>query len=595
MLTEAVRALFGFEVKLEFHDIIDNLIRINIRNRAMKRVLIALGLMITSTAFSLTTNTSTQLAPLFDRIGDGGFKADTQDPLCQKYFNQGMVFFYGFDFLEAIRSFEASLKSDANCTRCRFGLALSLGSVTNAFTQGNEIARANQILTNAKSTDPVTQGLLDALRLRYKDIEQKKSEAAPTTHHCAKAEIDLPMQNKLAFSNALFELMQQYPQEQTIKALFAYSVLGTENWDLYDSLLHPKPYTSMMRSACKQVLAINPDHIGMIHYYIHATEWSKTPAVSLTYADKLESLAPLAEHLVHMPSHIYLRIGEYNKAVEQNLKAVQSYKDYTAVCRQQGFQPVVNFLNQHNYDFLFASALMAGREDVAQQTGDDIRTETPLEWLEKDKGFQRFYALKLYTIAHFGAWDQLKPLEPALVRFPYLKAMWEYTAALKALSLRKPGEFDKHFKAFMEASKNNNEDKKHKELFANNLSIAKEVLMANAERHNGHWEQAILHWHKANKMQGAAGDPPEWYFPTQLGLAYTFLDAKKWKQSVLAFKTTLEKYPDNGWALYGIAQAYMQLGQKDLANEYLAKFTEHWDVKATTLPITQGSDLFMPQ
>jgi tetratricopeptide (TPR) repeat protein len=558
----------------------------------MKR-LILLGFLAIS--FSTSLFATSLPAPLFESFADGSFKADTKNSLAQTYFNQGMVFFYGFDYLEAIRSFEAAVTLDKSCTICQIGLALSLGSITNAFIKGDEIDRANKILAQIKTTDPVAQGLVAALRLRYENVTQSMSIMQIHENkksHCAQGEIELPAKNKLAFSNALFALGQKFPHDLTIQALFAYSILGTENWDLYDSLLDIKPYTNMMINACKRILEVNPNHIGAIHYYIHATEWSAHRSDSLKYADHLPQLAPLAEHLVHMPTHIYLRLGDYNKAVNLNLKAVNAYKEYEAICNQQGFKPAINFLNQHNYNYLFAAAIVAGRADIAYQAAEDIRKETPLDWLNKGVFFQRFYALKFYSIAHFGIWEQLKPLEVPLQKYPYLQAMWAYANALHALALHHKNDFETFFQKFKKAVKENNSQAHYQKAFANNLAIANEVLLANKARLDSHWEQAIAHWYKATSLQKPAGDPPEWYFPTQLGLGYTFLDAQKPLQAILTFESSLESNPENGWALFGLAKAYGDLNQPEKAQEFLSRFKKAWHVQAIALPLQQGSDIF---
>ncbi len=530
-------------------------------------------------------------APIFDSIGDGGFQADTQNPQAQKYFNQGMVFFYGFDYLEAIRSFEASLSLDQNCSRCSIALALSLGSITNAFIIGDEISRANKILSQVKTQDPINQGLLNALQQRYKGVAQAESDSE-TSHHCAQGEIELPEANKLAFSNALFTLSKEFPDNLTIKSLFAFSVLSTDNWDFYNTLLDIKPYANMMVHSCLEVLEKNPDHIGAIHYLVHGTEWSKTPQSSLKYAENLAKLAPMAEHLVHMPSHIYLRVGDYNKAVAQNIQAVEAYKNYMTICKQQGFEPVVNFLNQHNYDFLFASSILAGRADLAFQTAENIRLITPAIWLDKSYGFQRFYALQYYAISHFGGWQHLKPLEKSLEKYPYLRAMWAYAEGLHALAMHNQKDYEIYFQVFIKAVEENNNPKfKHKE-FVNNLAIAKEVLLANKARMDKNWEQSLLHWHKAVSIQKSAGDPPEWYFSTILGLGYTFLDSGKPEQAILTFESSLNQYPENGWALFGIKMAYEQMHETAKAQEFENRFNKIWDKNAISLPIKQGSDLY---
>ncbi|MBA2651665.1 MAG: tetratricopeptide repeat protein [Tatlockia sp.] len=467
--------------------------------------------------------------------------------------------------------------------------------MSNAFIKGNELERANKIIVAAKPKDPLTQGLFDALGARYKNITRQIShiEVNPDKPHCAQSEIDLPLQNRLAFSNALFALTQKFPKEATIQALFAYSIFGTENWEFYDTLVDTRPYTKMMISACKHILKSNPNHIGAIHYYIHALEWSKDPKPALKYADKLASLAPLAEHLVHMPSHLYLRMGDYNKAVTQNLQAVESYKEYATICRKQGFQPEINFLNQHNYDFLFVSAIYSGRADIAYQTAKNMRKETPLSWLNQGVYFQRFYALKFYAIAHFGGWEKLQPLEKSLEKYPYLKAMWAYDKALQALAFHHFQNYNIFFEQFNKAAEENNSFPHYKKAFANNLAIAKEILLANKARNLSHWQEAIFHWYKATSLQKPAGDPPEWYFSTMLGLGYTFLDAHQPEQAILTFETSLESNPENGWALYGLAKAYTALNQPEKVNELRDRFEKIWHSQAVGLPIKQGSDLFL--
>lgn len=208
--------------------------------------------------------------------------------------------------------------------------------------------------------------------------------------------------------------------------------------------------------------------------------------------------------------------------------------------------------------------------------------------------FQRFYALKYFAIAHFGGWSQLKPLDSSLLKYPYLNAVWAYTKALQALTSNDLGRFNLYFQQFQQASKENNWHGANAKIFGNNLAIAKEVLLANKDRAAGRWEEAIAHWHSASTMQKAGGDPPEWYFPTTLGLGYTFLDAGKPAQAVLTFEASLSKYPENGWALHGLARAYKALGQADKANEFEDRFKKAWSPQSIPLPIKDGSDLFLP-
>ncbi|WP_367606107.1 hypothetical protein [Legionella sp. W05-934-2] len=522
------------------------------------------------------------LAPVFDGLGQAYFKADTQNKEAQTYFNQGMVLFYGFDYGESTRSFQASTKADPNCVRCYIGLALSMGSATNLFLKGDEPQKALKILEKAdslKPKNPIDLGLIQALKRRYQ-LSQTPSHAS-NGHHCAFLEVSLPAENNLAFANALHNLSLQHPDNTTIQTLFAYSVFAVENWDFYDNLLDIKPYALMMKQSLEKVLAIEPNHPGAIHYYIHLMEWSRHPEQAVKFANKLPELTPMAEHLVHMPTHIMIRMGEYQQAVDLNQKAVAVSDKYESLCRKQGFKPEVNLLNQHNLDYLLYSATLNANGDIAYQAALKLKNITPFNWLMKVPSLQRFHAELMLVIAHFGMWDALTSIPEPGIQYPYLKAIWSYAQALHAMQINDKASAKRYIRLFHQAAQANNQDTDTKDAFENNLKIAKNILLAHQADMNGNADKSIYFWHQAVATEKAGGDPPSWLFPASQGLGFAFLSAGKYQQAIATFQSDLKIHPHNIWSLTGIKQAYQAMGDKQNVASYQRKIEE---LKAGTLP-----------
>lgn len=526
-------------------------------------------------------------APLFEGIRKSYFTADTHSSLAQRYFNQGMVLFYGFDYLEAIRSFEAALKLDKHCERCRFALALSLGSVGNAKVKGDEVQRAQRLLQQAKPKDDLTNALITALKLRYRHLNK---QGKPEVHR--RPSIELPTKNNIDFADAMFALTKKYRDNQTVLNLFAFSVINVNEWLFYDDLLNPRPYTVMMINALEKALKINPDNVGSIHYFIHGVEWSSTPERALPYANRLGKLAPLAEHLVHMPTHIYLRLGDYPKAVKENVDAVLAYRNYEKQCRAQGFEPVMNFLDQHNYNFLFAASLFAGNQKVALEAAAGVKKTMSKAWAKEMPMMQRFSVFSYWAYAHFGLWNKVKSTPKPIKSQAYAYAMWAYIQGLYAVNQNDFNKAMSYLKIFNKAARRNNQHTETKTMFSNNLQIARLVLKANIAAHKQQWEKAITYWHRALMKERAIEEPPMWYFPIAQGLGFTFLKANKPEQAIDTFTADLKKHPNNGWSLFGLAEGYKALGNNAQYQKTMATFKKAWGETAVRLPIAQGSDIF---
>ena len=316
-------------------------------------------------------------APLFDGMGDHEHPITTRDPDAQRYFDQGLVIDFGFNHAESARSFRAAQTLDPECAMCFWGEALALGPNINVTSNGKvvmadddrrtafaAIQKAVELSGNASEAE---RDYINALAVRYNGDPSTPRE---------------PLDE--AYANAMRDLYEKYPDDDDAASLFAESLMNTMPWDYWTEDQNPKPRTEEVIAALETVLDRNPRHPMAIHLYIHAVEASTTPERAEGPADVLLDLVPGSGHLVHMPSHIYYRIGRYADASEANVRAAAVDEAYIAACNAQGFYPAAYY--PHNIHFLWASASMEGRSAVAIEAGEKVAANVRLEMIEEFPG-----------------------------------------------------------------------------------------------------------------------------------------------------------------------------------------------------------------
>ncbi|MBT6210330.1 MAG: hypothetical protein HOI35_09950, partial [Woeseia sp.] len=273
-------------------------------------------------------------APLFDGMGNHEHPITTKDPDAQRYFNQGLVIDFAFNHAESARSFRAAQTLDSECAMCYWGEALALGPNINVTSNGKVVmsdddrtsafAAVQKAVALRDTVSEAERDYIDALAIRY--------NGDPTTPR-------EPMDE--AYGDAMRELHAKYPNDDDAASLFAESLMNTMPWDYYVDPATPKPETKEVTTVLEAVMAANPKHPGALHLYIHVVEPSDTPGRGEFAADQLGPLSPGAGHLVHMPSHIYLRIGRYHDASVANEKAASADESYITQCGAQGFYPAL--------------------------------------------------------------------------------------------------------------------------------------------------------------------------------------------------------------------------------------------------------------
>jgi tetratricopeptide (TPR) repeat protein len=445
-------------------------------------------------------------APLFNDLGDHTRSVTTRSPLAQRYFDQGLVLTYGFNHAEAARSFREAQRLDPNCAMCFWGEAYVLGPNINKPMDPADAPRAREASEEALS--PVERALASALSRRY----------------AAEAPADRSGLDR-AYADAMRSVARSYPDDADVQALFAEALMDTMPWDYYLPDNSPKPETVEAAAALERALEIEPNHPGAIHYYIHAME-AVTPERAEAGADRLRTLAPGAGHLVHMPSHIYLRVGRYNDASLANQKAAAADESYITQCRAQGFYPAAYY--PHNIDFLAASAAFEGRSQIAIEAARKLVANIPPEQIEAIPPVEEFSPKYLYTLARFGRWETILAQPQPDPDLRYALGAWHYA---RGLAFAAHGQIPEARASLAEVRVARDWWEEQDMVFFSNsspeqlLEIASLVLAARIDGAQGNWAKGVPSLEAAVTLQDALPytEPPPWYFPTREALGDVLL------------------------------------------------------------------------
>ena len=515
-------------------------------------------------------------APLFDGMGNHHHPITTGDPDAQRYFDQGMIIDFAFNHAESVRSFQAAQTLDPECAMCYWGEALALGPNINVTSNGkvvmsdDERARAYAAIQTAlalnSNASAVERDYIDALATRY--------DGDPST---SREPLDK------AYEIAMRELHHKYPLDDDAASLFAESMMNTMPWDYWLDPENPKPLTVEVLEVLETVLDRSPQHPLAIHLYIHAVEASSAPERAEAFADTLRSLVPSAGHLVHMPSHIYWRVGRYADASAANVLAAAVDEAYIAACNAQGFYPAAYY--PHNIHFLWAASTMEGRSAIAIESARKVAANVQLEMIEQFPGVEFFNTIPLLALTRFGRWDELllEPAPPA--NLEYSTAIWHY---VRATAFAKKGDLDaaraEHVQLVQlrEAADVTFLDS----IFypaTQLLTIADELVQGEIAMAQDQYTEAVAHFRRAVETQSELSytEPPFWYYPTRHTLGKALLSAGDAAAAEAVYRTDLSQYPRNGWALFGLIQSLQAQGKE--ANEIQQRFDQIWAQADITL------------
>ena len=512
-------------------------------------------------------------APLFDGMGSYHRRISTGSGEAQRYFDQGMVLAFGFNHAESIRSFRAAQKLDPTCAMCFWGEALATGPNINVTAKGKAVmSEADQRAAYAALTQAVSRrdnvtakerALIDALAKRY--------SPAPV------ADRD-PFD--LAYANALGELHAQHPDDDDIAALFAEAWMNTMPWNYWSDDTTPRSETVLVIEALERIIARNPRHPLALHLYIHAVEASANAGRAEAAADTLADLVPGSGHLVHMPAHIYWRVGRYHDASEANVRAAAVDETYIAQCNAQGFYPALYY--PHNIHFLWAAASMEGRSAVAIEAARKVAANVRLEQIEQFPTVEFFHTIPLLALVQFGRWDELLAQPQPRADLAYSNAIWHYA---RGIALANSNEIDA---ARGEAEKLRALVDNDKVLFLDGndypasalLGIAAALLAGEIALASDDYESAIAYFRDAVAGQSALPytEPPFWYYPTRQSLGLALLRANRAAEAEAVYRQDLAEYPRNGWSTFGLVQSLEAQGRTGEAAALQERFERLWSL-----------------
>jgi len=384
-----------------------------------------------------------------------------------------------------------------------------------------------------------------------------------------------------AYAAAMGDLVKNYPDDANVRTLFAAALMVIHSWDYWHGDGRPKEWTPKILAVLETGLKRNPRHAGLIHYYIHATEASKNPGRAEIYADTLRDLVPGAGHLVHMPSHIYLRTGRYQDGVIANEKAMRVDDNYIAQCRTQGVYPVAYV--PHNRHFLWAMASMQGSSLKAISAAEHMAGHIDTS-LMREPGLgtlQHYWVTPNFAYVRFGQWEKILKVSKPDVDLKYPMGVWHYARGIAFTAMGKLVEARAELK-FLQALAEDGELKNVTVWEINNaqnvLMIAALVLEGEVEAKDLNFEQSIKVLKQAVSLEDALNynEPSDWHYPVRQSLGAILLEAKDYLGAEKVYREDLQTFPNNGWSLFGLQQSLLKQGKNNEASVVGKQFEASW-------------------
>jgi len=512
------------------------------------------------------------IAPVLEGLGTHHHEVTTRSDKAQQFFDQGLKLTYGFNHVEALRSFKEAARLDPDCAMAYWGWALVLGpnlnlpmkpEVAPQAWEAIQLAVARKDKATSKERD-----YIEALARRYS--KDPKADRAPLDR---------------AFAEAMRALSRKYPDDLDAATLFAASLMEASPWNYWTRDGQPREDTPDILATLENVLGRDPEHEGALHYYIHAVE-PVDPERGLKAADSLIGLAPGAGHLVHMPSHIWIQLGRYRESYESNARAAQADEGYIAQCHAQGFYPLSYY--PHNVHFQVWAALLQGRSATALEMARKVRSKVPADMHGNEWGlYETFLSMPLVTLVRFGRWEQLlaEPRPPA--EAPYTTGVWRYARGLAYMNTGKPEEARKELQALAAIADDPKMAERHVgfSMAPRLLSIARQILDGEIDAKARRWDAAIGKLDRAVRIQDSLlyTEPPDWYYPVRHTLGAVLLEAGRAEEAETVYWQDLRKNRDNGYALFGLWKSLEAQGRADEAADAEKRFRAAWADADVTL------------
>jgi tetratricopeptide (TPR) repeat protein len=506
---------------------------------------------------------------LHNDLGEHHRRITTSSETAQTYFDQGLRLQYAFDHPDAIQSYKEALKHDPECAMCWWGIALAAGPDFNTLPP-----------TDQESADSLAQSLrLWRARLAHGAIQKAEllSEeigveadliGALATRYAEDATAERAPLDTL-YAHAMEEVASRHPDDADVVTLYAAALMNLNPWNYWNGPWGnrtARPGTERILSSLERAIELNPNHPGACHYYIHAVE-AAYPEKAIGCADRLAGLMPGAGHIVHMPGHIYIRVGRYYDAVTANEHAVHGDGGRAMLC--------TGACNLHNYDFMAFAATMAGMSEKALDAARIVASQVTSDVADGAYGIQNAVVLPQLTLVTFGRWEEVlnEPVRNEGLGQATALSHYARGVALAALDrfdeARREQELLADAAAAIEGGDTN----------APVAAIARHALAGELTLRSGHAKEAVGHFRAAADIEDRLAydePPPLWYYPIRQSLGRALLEAGWPADAEKAYREDLSKFPNNGWSLYGLALSLKDQGRDQEAVEAMARFDEAW-------------------
>lgn len=496
---------------------------------------------------AINFNDSANIIPLLEGWGKHRMPVTVTNDSAGIYFQQGINMYYGFHIIEALASFERAVQFDERFAMGHWGRALAYGPNINDFgyaASPEALDAVQKAIETSGNCTPVEKALITAMQTRYSADTTQSREYL-----------------NQRYADAMKKVHESFPQSADAAALYADALMVQHPWDLYDRHYKPRPWTPQIVRVLEQLVEQFPDHPGAGHYYIHAIEGSEHPERGLTVANRLGEMMPGLAHLVHMPSHIYIRSGYYNKGVEVNEKAVKGYYQYLSQ-----YPPVINnafIYIVHNLHMQASCANMAGDYTRALKISEDAKNSFDSSWLDAG-GYLGMYAQYVYmtpffTQIRFGRWDEILKTAATSNSRAYANIIRHYG---RGLAFARRQQFNAAQKELQHLRDSMSAALLHESPAAFNpgiaaVQVAEKILEGVIAEESGQYTLAARLLEEAvSKETGMLyNEPRDWPHPARQYLGHALLKAKQYMAAEKVYRADLAVNPNNIWSLTGLADA----------------------------------------
>lgn len=504
-------------------------------------------------------------APLLEGVGKLNHPVSTKNPTAQRYFNQGLAFIYAFNHEEATRAFERAAQLDPGLAMAHWGIAKSVGpnynmpdidehAMKRAF---DAVQKAKELSANATERE---RAYIDALSHRFSD------EPNPDLKKLSRE-----------YSQAMHGVHERYPDDLDAAVLYAESKMDLRPWQLWSNDGKPAEGTEEIVAVLESVLRRKPDHTGANHLYIHAVEASPNPERGLASALRMAALAPQAGHLVHMPAHIYTRIGDYAGAAKSNVDAAEADRRYIARTGANGLYPKMYY--NHNLHFLAYARSMEGRFVDAKKAADQVRTSA-LPAVKEMPMIEAFVPTNLFVLVRFNKWNQILQIpKPDVMEMPITSTAWRYARGVAYAATGKIPEAEQELEALSKMVKAVHPEAMISVNRAQDvLKVSEQILLARISTAKNDHGKAAEHFRQAVALQDELtyDEPPGFYYPVRESLGGALLRMGDAKEAEKVFREDLRLNPRNGRSLFGLMNALRAQNKEEDAEFVESEFQTAW-------------------